>query len=88
MHLQADGSYTRVCCTGNLKYLVCDSLGMLERLLPPQRFFRCHRSHVINLAMVQQLILQGGYRVQLSTGHTVEVARRRLAALKEALARM
>ncbi|HMN06700.1 MAG TPA: LytTR family DNA-binding domain-containing protein [Flavobacteriales bacterium] len=60
----------------------------MERALPPHSFFRCHRSHVINLALVQQLVVHGGYRVYLTAGHTVEVARRRLAALKEALARV
>lgn len=87
MHLQADRSYTLINCTEGFKYLVSESLAMLEKLLPSRHFFRCHRSHVINLAMVQQLILHGGYRVQLPAGYTVEVARRRLAALKEALAR-
>lgn len=84
LFLQAARSYTHVHCRG-ARHLVCMSLHALEALLPADRFFRCHRSHLINLTEVRCLHVHGGHRVEMSSSHHVEVSRRRMAQLKAVL---
>ncbi|MBZ0205840.1 MAG: LytTR family transcriptional regulator, partial [Flavobacteriales bacterium] len=79
--LQADGSYTWVYCEAGKRLLVSRNLHSLSAELPHALFFRCHRAHVINLAMVESVLHHGGYRVLLKTGLVITVARSRWAAL-------
>lgn len=62
------------------------SLRELEALLPPQRFFRCHRAYLVNLAKVREIspYFNGTYSVTVldRAGTTVPVARSRVAELK------
>ncbi len=54
-----------------------DSLGKLESELPSTIFYRCHKSHLVNLNHVLR-IHKSGY-VELSNGSKVDIARRRMA---------
>lgn len=47
IRLQADGDYVRV-ITGGRAYLVELTMAEFERRLDPGRFFRVHRSHLVN----------------------------------------
>ncbi len=88
IRLNADGAYTRVHLVDGKRPLVCKGIGELHRDLPLERFFRCHHSHVVNLAYVVKIFRNGGYRMQLCTGDMVEVARRRWKDLLDAIAGM
>ncbi|MBK9421084.1 MAG: LytTR family transcriptional regulator [Flavobacteriales bacterium] len=83
--LTAEGRYTRVQCQDGSSHLVCENLHDLELQLPPARFHRCHRSHLLNLAKVSQLFRHGGHRAKLITGLVVLVSRRHWAALLAAM---
>jgi DNA-binding LytR/AlgR family response regulator len=67
-------------------YLSQDTLGQLEDLLEAHRFFRCHRSFLINLDMVDTIIpwFNNTYAVKLAgTDAEIPVSRRNIKAFKE-----
>jgi len=67
-------------------YLSQDTLGQLEELLEAHRFFRCHRSFLINLDMVETIIpwFNNTYAVKLAgTDAEIPVSRRNIKAFKE-----
>ena len=54
-YFQAEGDYSRVFSqSGN--YLASYSLKSLEERLDPRSFFRCHRSYLVNLTHVSEII--------------------------------
>ncbi len=86
--IEADGDYSRV-HTYDRSYLATSSLRELEQVLPPGRFARIHRSHVVNLAKVAAVRRTGSDRIRLALddeSHTeLDVARRQTRALRERL---
>ncbi len=68
----------------------CDfRLDELEERLDSTQFFRLHRSHLVRLNAVRELIpwFSGSYCVKLDDGTQLPVARRRVASLRDALGR-
>ncbi len=57
--------------------LSCESLGELETLLPKERFLRVHRSYVVNIDMIQEVIpwFSGTFRLKLKNGSVVPLSR-------------
>lgn len=67
--------------------LTSESLTVLETRLQPFGFMRVHRGELVNLAHAQTLVLtQGEATLRLSDGQELSVSRRRVAAVKAALA--
>jgi DNA-binding LytR/AlgR family response regulator len=86
---EADGDYTRV-ATYDDRFLSTQSMRELEDALPSARFFRIHRSYLVNLQKVAALeptTTPGRMVVRLSDSGatTLEVARRQTRALKQHL---
>ena len=86
--VQADGDYSRV-HTYDRAYLCTSSLGELEEALPPARFARVHRSHLVNLAKVAAVRRVGPDRIRLALADAdrteLDVARRQARQLRERL---
>jgi two-component system LytT family response regulator len=84
--LEATGSYVRV-YTGDGARVVRASLRELSEHLDPRRFFRIHRSAIINLDRIAQLKhwSHGDYLVVLEDGTELTLARGRRQALEAAL---
>lgn len=76
--IEADGSYSTVCMESGERVLVVRKLGQFEGDLAAGRFFRCHRSYLVNLSHLRQ-VRTGA--VELSNGMSVPVSRSRRAAL-------
>jgi hypothetical protein len=80
--IQSDGHYTRVLTAEGAQF--CNlSIGDLETRLDPAQFMRVHRSHVVNLQAVRQLMRDDG-RLQLqlnSVAEPVPVSRSSAAAV-------
>ena len=74
---------------GSQELLSDDSLDVFERRLDPARFLRVHRSAIVNLASVKELILEGDRRYAAiladAVATRVPISRERLSALKAAL---
>lgn len=73
--------------TARGEILMRESMGALERSLDPVRFQRVHRSAIVALEQVRQLVTQAGGlgRVQLLDETWVPVSRARIAALRRRL---
>jgi DNA-binding LytR/AlgR family response regulator len=68
-------------------YPIRRTLSQLEARLDPACFFRAHRSAIVNLDRVQEIIpwFKGSHRLRLTTGAEVDLSRRRARALREIL---
>jgi hypothetical protein len=83
--LEGEGHYTTIVATGD-RYLSNLSLSVLESRLDPQRFLRVHRSHIVNLDHVTEIVREDdGFLVALHEplGPPVPVSRQKLALLKQ-----
>ena len=85
---EADGDYSRV-HTFDRSYLCTSSLRELEESLPPSRFVRIHRSHLVNLAKVARVGRAGPDRLKLTIDDEkrteLDVARRQSRVVRERL---
>jgi DNA-binding LytR/AlgR family response regulator len=72
---------------GEDAYTVPRALIELESRLDPARFFRAHRSAIVNLDRVEEIIpwFKGSHRLRLTTGVEVDLSRRRARALRKIL---
>jgi len=72
---------------GEDAYPVRRNLAELAARLDPATFFRAHRSAIVNLDRVQEVIpwFKGSHKLRLTTGAEVDLSRRRARALREIL---
>jgi two-component system, LytTR family, response regulator len=82
--LEADDDYVRVYSRGKV-YLVYLSLNDFERRLDPSRFVRVHRTHIVNLDFVSQLVPFDGNRMQVEMrgGARILASRARTRVLRD-----
>lgn len=73
---------------GERTHLVRRTMADLDRGLDPRRFFRVHRSAIVHLARVRDVVgdAAGEHRVRLRGGASLPIARGRLRALQRRLA--
>lgn len=85
-YIQGAGDYAELILRGGGAELSEKSLERLEQLLPPD-FARIHRSYLVRLTDVRQLIASEGSRtaVELRDGTRLPVGRSRLAELRRRL---
>ncbi len=77
VHLQADGSYTRIFLEGRADMLVSKRLKDFGNILDPNYYCRVHHSSIINLNKVERYIQgEGGYVIMSNQNH-VDVSRRK-----------
>lgn len=88
-HIVASGVYAEL-HTGREKHLVRTPLSQLEEHLDPDQFFRVHRSAIVRLDEVSELIREGGGSclVQLRSGVKLPVGRSRREELEVRLGRI
>ena len=74
--IEADDDYLRL-HTGARAHLVRGTLGALEAQLDPSEFVRIHRSTIVRLSRVKELVpqLHGDYEVRLTTGAQLRLSR-------------
>lgn len=67
--------------------LACDSLDELQKLLSGERFLRVHRSYVVNVDMIQEVIpwFSGTYRLKLKNGSVIPLSRKHVKGLRAIL---
>jgi DNA-binding LytR/AlgR family response regulator len=72
---------------GDRAYPIRRTLAELEARLDPARFFRAHRSAIVNLDRVQEIIpwFKGGHILRLTTGAQVDLSRAQARALRKRL---
>lgn len=88
LYVEAQDDYSRV-FTAEGRYLSGLPLTALEERLEPLGFFRVHRSYLVDLARVREVLpMYGGMlilRLSDEAGTQIPVSRRRAASLKRAL---
>jgi two-component system LytT family response regulator len=74
--IEALGNYVKIRAAGKTHVVRC-SLTSLEAQLHPTSFVRIHRSHIVNLLAVRELLplSHGDYNVVLESGHVVPMSR-------------
>lgn len=83
VRIEADGGYSTVYTTNGEKHVASKSIGYFEELLPKEKFFRCHHSHLVAITSIKGYVNQDGGQALLAHGITVPIASRRLSAFLE-----
>jgi len=86
-YILADGPYAEL-VVGDRKHLIREAMQKLENELDPSRFFRVHRSAIVQLDRVDALLKSpsGDCDIQLKSGVKIKVARSRREELEKRLA--
>lgn len=76
--ITASGSYAEL-HVGKDKYLIREQMQTLEERLPPDQFFRIHRSTIVQLDRIDVLLYNpgGDYALRLMDGRHLKVSRNR-----------
>lgn len=78
-HLEASGNCTTIYFEDGTRYLDTRTLKIYENLLDPSKFFRVHKSHIINLNRLTEYIHEDGHFAVLKGGLQVPIARNRVS---------
>jgi two-component system LytT family response regulator len=72
---------------GDQAYPIRRTLADLEARLDPTHFFRAHRSAIVNLARVKEVVpwFKGSHKLRLTTGAEVDLSRAQARALRQIL---
>jgi hypothetical protein len=75
--IEASGNYA-ILHVGGETFEIRSSLSKLERELDPRRFVRVHKSHVVNISRVTEVVpwVGGDWRIHLRDGAEVNLSRR------------
>ena len=86
--IEAAGNYVRL-HVGNSSHLLRETMNAIEGRLDPEKFFRIHRSRIVNMERIQEMQpwLNGEYAVVLRTGTRLTLSRGYREKLQERLGR-
>lgn len=76
--LEGEGNYTYLCTRDRKKYIVSKTLKEFEKSLDGSIFVRIHKSHMVNLAYVQQGPFNNDRQIRLADGREMAISRRRM----------
>lgn len=77
-HMEASGNCTTIYFRDGTRYLDTRTLKTYEGLLNPAKFFRVHKSHIINLDLLAEYVNEDGHFAVLKNGLRIPVARNRV----------
>jgi two-component system LytT family response regulator len=86
--VEAAGNYVRL-HVGPTSHLLRETMNAIESRLDPEKFFRIHRSRIVNMERIQELQpwLNGEYAVLLRTGTRLTLSRGYREKLQDRLGR-
>ncbi len=84
--IEADGDYTSI-HTAESDFFHKKNLKHLESRLPSDLFLRVHRSYIVNLTKIKELISNatGGYKLKMGDNSEIPLARRKSREVKKRL---
>lgn len=85
IHLEASGNCTTIYFQDGSRYLDTRTLKVYENLLNPTKFFRTHKSHIVNLNIVKEYLNEDGHFAVLKTEKRIPVARNRVSTFVKTL---
>ncbi len=77
LYVEAQGSYVNFFLEGTRRQMATRSLAHYEDLLPPDQFFRTHKSYIVNCDKVVSIKTGRGGVINLKDGFSVPIAIRR-----------
>ena len=77
VRLESDKNYTEFILKDGKKIVSSKSIKEYDEILESQGFFRIHKSHIVNLSCIKQLLKAAIPQVKLNNGDLIDVARRR-----------
>lgn len=86
VYLEGDRNYTIMHLLtekGAEKFIVSRTMSDFEATLPGSRFFRVHKSYIINVAHLREQLNYKGGNIVMSNGRQIEVSRRRSSLFHE-----
>lgn len=75
IRLEASRSYTVFYMENGVRHVASRSLREFEEKLDPNSFFRCHKSHLINLYKVQKFVNHNGFYALMSDGSLPDISK-------------
>ena len=82
VYLESSNNYTSFHLNNGETYLMCKPLSYYEEMLT-RRFFRCHRSYLVNGKYIKEIDTVNGNLILLSNRKIVPISRRRLSHFKK-----
>lgn len=82
-YFESHGNHTQV-NWGTGKAIIYRTLSKIEERLPAESFFRASRQHIVNISEISLVEpwFNGGYKLQLKSGISIEVSRRHALRFK------
>ncbi|MEW6702207.1 MAG: LytTR family DNA-binding domain-containing protein [Bacteroidota bacterium] len=77
IRLEAEGCYTKIIFKNGKNKIVSRTLKEFEDNVPKDKFFRIHKSHLINLNYIKAYSSVGGYYVTMIDSSKIEISRRK-----------
>jgi two-component system, LytTR family, response regulator len=87
VYCEADENYTKIFTVSGQPIIVSKTMKVVEELLPPEYFFRIHKSYIVNLNYVRSYDRSEGHRITLENGTVLDVATRRTDEFLKVLTR-
>jgi len=78
-YLEASGNCSMIYFKNGTRYLDTRTLKVYEEILNSDKFYRIHKSYIINLDMIKEYISEGGYMIKLKNEIELPVARNRVS---------
>lgn len=75
IRLEASRSYTVFYMENGVRHVASRSLREFEEKLDPTWFFRCHKSHLVNLHKVQKFVNHNGFYALMSDGSLPDISK-------------
>ncbi len=85
IYLEASGNCTMLYFKDGKRYLDTRTLKVYENILNPEKFYRIHKSHIINLSYLKEYLNEDGHMAVLKDGKVLPVARNRVPAFVKTL---
>ena len=81
----ADQAYSVIYTNQKQKIIVSKPLKYLEELLPPEQFYRTHKSFLVNILYIKQYVRADENYVILKSGEKIPVSVRKSSGFEEAI---
>lgn len=77
IYIKAQNRYSEIFCVDGAIFTVCKNLGEYEDELIDRKFFRVHKSYLVNCSYVSKINHSDGGFIELKDGLQIEISRRR-----------
>jgi two-component system LytT family response regulator len=79
-HIEASGNCSMIYFQDGTRYLDTRTLKVYEEILNENKFYRIHKSYIINLSCIKEYLSDSGHIIALKNGVQLPVARNRVSA--------